>query len=74
MSAATVKRSAITVSQESSPGLGPYFADVIAWYATLSGNLSTGEFVNMTRYGNTFAQALERLEGAIAENGWGIAE
>ena len=73
MSTATVKRSDITVSEEQE-SVGFAQLPVSHWGATLEGNLSTGEFVNMTRYGNTFAQALERLEGAIAENGWGIAE
>ncbi|MBT2484775.1 MULTISPECIES: hypothetical protein [unclassified Microbacterium] len=44
------------------------------WTATLDGYLSTGERVEMTRHGATFATAVAALEAAIAENGWTIRE
>lgn len=42
------------------------------WEAGVSGNLSTGERVNLSRTGNTSAEALANLEAAIAENGWTV--
>jgi len=42
------------------------------WSAYVSGDLSTGEEVTMSRIGNTAAEALANLEAAIAENGWSI--
>lgn len=45
----------------------------VYWEARLFGRLSTGEFVEMARYGATFTEALATLEKAIEEQGWRVA-
>lgn len=40
-----------------------------SWTADLDGYLSSGEHVQMTRSGSTFAEAVAALEAAITENG-----
>lgn len=75
MSAPTVRRRDITLEEQVEHEIG--FAQIEGrshywWEATLSGSLSTGEYVSINRSGDTFAEALANLEAAIAENGWVI--
>ena len=42
------------------------------WIATLNGEISTGESVELSRSGDTFSTALFVLEHAISQQGWGI--
>lgn len=44
----------------------------IHWVAKLSGRLSTGERVELSRSASSFADALADLEHEVQENGWVI--
>lgn len=75
MTAAVVNRRDITLVEQVEHEIG--FAQIEGrshywWDASLSGHLSTGEDVNLSRQGDTSAEALANLETAIAENGWSI--
>ena len=70
----TVKRRDITASEEVEHELG-FAVETRShywWNATLSGRLSTGEEVCMSRIGTTSRDARGLLEAAIAEQGWEI--
>jgi len=66
-----VKRQDITLTEELIP-INHRLETTSIWTAALSGRLSTGEHVDMTRTGNTFAEALANLENAIAALGWEV--
>ena len=65
-------RSRVSLTEHVQSALGEYVADVVGWTATFDGHLSTGEGVEMSRYGVTAEQALSRLEAAFRESGWTI--
>lgn len=78
MSAPYVTRRSINATEEvldeDSSIDGAARATAYGWSAALDGYLSTGEHVQMTRSGTTFAAAVAALEAAITENGWTIRE
>lgn len=47
-------------------------AEAPYWEAKLDGQLSTGEWVELSRQGGTFTAALQNLEAIITQNGWEI--
>lgn len=67
----TVKRCDIDLYEDQFP-INYGFAVNTTWTASLDSSLSTGEDVQMSRYGSTAAEALATLEAAIAEQGWEI--
>ncbi len=66
-----VKRRDITVAEERIP-INYGLETISNWTASLYGDLSTGESVALERTGNTFAEALQNLEQAIADLGWEV--
>lgn len=78
MSAPYITRRAIHVEEvvleEVREEASIFATDAYSWTAKLSGWLSSGEHVEMSRTGETFAAAVKALENAIAENGWTIKE
>lgn len=66
-----IERKDITLSEESN-----YWAygnmTTTEWRASAFGTLGSGEWVDMSRTGDTATEAYDRLKEALAEQGWGI--
>lgn len=66
-----IGRGSITLSEETK-----YWAysnmTTTEWRASAFGTLGSGEWVDMSRTGDTATEAYDRLKEALAEQGWGI--
>lgn len=50
------------------------FLQVSTWTADYYGQLPTGEWLDISREGDTLKEALQNLKGAIKELGWGFQD
>lgn len=48
-------------------------AESVGWEATADGQLNTGEYIHLTRFGKTAQNASRLLEMALAEQDWRVA-